>query len=392
VRGSVYREPGPRTWAFVVDVPAGGRRRQLRRRGFPTKAAAAAALAETIASSHAGNFVEPSRMPLGQWLDRWLSSLPAAGLRPSTVDGYHRTLARYVAGTALAALPLRSLTAADLDAHYNVLATTGRQRARAGAGPGLSLRTVRYVHAILHRALADAERQGLLARNPAAAARPPATAATRPPEASVWTPRELATFLEQTAQHRFGPLFHLAAMTGLRRGELCGLRWSDVDLHAGSLVVRRSVTTVAGRPVAGAPKTARGRRVVDLDPGTVAVLRDHRRRQLAERLRAGGDWVDHDLVFCEPTGEALDANRVSDAFRRAVRQSGLPRITFHGLRHTHATHLLAAGTNVRVVAERLGHHSAGFTLDRYGHVLAGQQSDAARAVAALVRGDSVTIL
>jgi integrase len=184
------------------------------------------------------------------------------------------------------------------------------------------------------------------------------------------------------------PLLRLAAMTGLRRGELCGVRWSDVDLDAGRLRVRQTITTFNHQPAAGDVKSARSRRVVDLDQATVASLRVWATEQKRHRLMVSAGWADTGLVFTMPDGRGWHPDVVTRAFdrlaRRAGRDLGLPRITLHGLRHSHATHLLAAGANVRMVSERLGHASTAFTLDVYGHVLDGQQADAAAAVARLV--------
>ena len=272
----------------------------------------------------------------------------------------------------IGSLPLQGLSALDLDQLYAALASV------------VSLSTVRAVHAVVSKALADAERKGFVSRNVARLASPPRTSATRAPEMTVWTPAELASFLELVEDHRYGPAMRVAAMTGLRRSELLGLRWADVDLDAAALTVRQSVQLVEGRIVVGDVKTARSRRRIDLDAGTVATLRAHRRAQSAERLMVGAGWRDHGLVFTAPDGSPLNPDTIGQWFARMVRRSELPRIRLHDLRHTHATHLLAADVNIKIVSERLGHSSTSFTLDTYGHVMPGQQASAAAAVAAVV--------
>ena len=166
--------------------------------------------------------------------------------------------------------------------------------------------------------------------------------------------------------------------------ELCGLRWQDVDLIVLRLTVRQAITTADHLPVAGETKTTRSRRAIDLDAVTASALRTHRNRQREERLLLGPGWRDSGLVFTMPDGSGWHPDVITRAFARLVERSGLPKIRLHDLRHTHATHLLAAGVNVRVVSERLGHASTAFTLDVYGHVLPGQQAEAAAAAAALV--------
>ena len=211
-----------------------------------------------------------------------------------------------------------------------------------------------------------------------------------------WTPEELRAFLDRIGRHRLHPVVRLAAMGGLRRGELCGLRWRDVDLANGTATVRQAVTMVSCHPAVGDVKTKRSRRVVDLDPGTVGDLRAWRKEQLREHMLVGPAWIETGFVFTTPLGAGLNPDSLSQSFDRLVvprrkmsdgeRGRLPPRIRFHDLRHSHASQLLAAGVNVKVVSERLGHASVAFTLDPYAHLMPGQQAQAAAAVAALVDG------
>jgi integrase len=369
-------------WYFVVDIaPPGAKRRQVFRRGFATKEDAQATLDDLLGNVRGGTYVEPSRATFGEYLRLWLDGLAAKGRRPTTIAGYRAKLIKYVFDDPIAAVPLQQVTAEQLDKLYAQLVT------RRDGRP-LSLRTVRHVHQIISTALAAAERQDRIAVNPARRASPPSATAARAPEAAVWSPEELRSFLDATKDHHHGALFRLAAMTGLRRGELCGLRWADVDLDAGRLVVRRTITTVDHEPVEGDVKTARSRRGVDLDEETVRVVRQHQTGQLEQRVLMGAGYTDRDLVFAAPDGAPWNPDSIGRAFARAVARTELPRIRLHDLRHSHATHLLAAGQNPKLVSDRLGHATVGFTLDTYGHVIPGQQADAAAAVARLVDGES----
>ncbi len=212
----------------------------------------------------------------------------------------------------------------------------------------------------------DAERLGLAPRNAAAAAKPPAA---QPVEHQTWDSDQLVQFFEHVTDDRFFAPYVLAATTGMRRGEVLGLRWSDVDIDANQLAVRQTVMTVSYQPVITTPKTKRSRRVVYLDDHTVDVLRSHRRRQVDERKAAGPAWSDeHDLVFRDDLGDVVNPDWFSREFARQVKASGLGRIRFHDLRHSYATLALKAGVHPKVVSERLGHATVGITLDRLSHV------------------------
>lgn len=379
------KDPKTGTWLFVVDLGRGadGKRRQVKRRGFTTKKAAQAALDQVRHANQTKTYVPPAKRTLGEYLETWLEGLPTSGLRPSTVDGYRRCLL-YVT-PALGGRRLDHVTAGDLDRLYSELLKSGL-RLREG---GLSPRSVRYVHTVVQKALGDAVRKGELARNVATMADPPSAKSTRAPEMSWWTPEQLRTFLGLTAAESLGPLFRVAAMTGMRRGEVCGLRWSDVDLEQSRIEVRQQLLTLRGELMfSERTKTDRGRRRIDLDPGTVAVLRKQERRQKEQRLLLGAGWNDSGLVFTNPDGTPLDPESVAKVFDRRVAKSGLPRIRFHDLRHTHVAHLIAAGEQPLLIARRLGHASSSFTMDRYGHLFEDAGSQAASAVAQMVDGSA----
>lgn len=388
--GSIKQDKVRGTWYFVVDLPTVDGRRQVRRRGFLTKKAAADELHELVGNVKAGTHVDRQNVSVQAYLEAWLDGLPAAGRRTSTVTGYRQTLTAYVFSSTLAAMPLQAVTGADLDRLYGQMATSGRRKPSKGADgttplSGLSLRTVRYTHSILGKAFGDAVKQRIIPRTPAAdATKVPPTKATRAPEKKVWTPEQLRTFLGGVGEHHHRHLFRVAAFTGMRRGELCGLRWGDLDLEGARLHVRQTVLSIDNKAVVDTVKSERSRRTIDLDLDTVAALRTHRAEQNAQRLLVGAGYDDNDLVFASPDGQPWAPDSVSGFFDRAVAATKLPRLTIHGLRHTHATHLLSAGVNPKVVSERLGHSSVAFTLDTYGHVMPGQQAEAAAAVAALV--------
>jgi integrase len=248
---------------------------------------------------------------------------------------------------------------------------------------GLSPASVRRVHATLHRALADGVRSGVLPRNAASFANLPRVPKS---EMRVWTGAQIRAFLEHVAGDRLEALWLTAFTTGMRRGELAGLRWSGVDLDAGVATVTETLIAVGYAVHRSEPKNGR-HRAVALDPATLAALRAHRARQAAERLRWGPAYRDSGRVFTREDGSELHPDRdVTDAFDRLVRSAGLPRIRFHDARHSHATAALAAGVPLKIVSDRLGHSSIAITANIYSHVSDGMAADAAARIAGAIFG------
>ena len=227
-------------------------------------------------------------------------------------------------------------------------------------------------------------RWGQLSRNPLDAADPPRAKGNGSGEMHTWTKDQLRGFLNAVADDRLWPLWYLVALTGMRRGEAIGLRWRDVDLEAGRLSVRRPLIPINREVVVSEPKTAKGRRVVALDPGTIEVLKGQAARQLDEQSQWDEGWVETGLVFTAENGAALDPESISRYFRQAVKKTMLPTIRLHDLRHTHATLALQAGIHPKVVSERLGDATVSITFDTYSHAVPAMQEEAAALIAGLV--------
>lgn len=383
MRGSIVKRG--KGYSVVVELdrdPDTGKRRQRWHSGYRTRRDAERALSELSSSVHTGSYVPKSRATVADLAAEWLDAIRPT-IRPSTHASYSRNLRLHVLPHIGGLLTTR-VDGGTLNAVYAALAADGKRAPSYGGGAGLSPRTVRYVHTIVHRMFRDAVRWGRLARNPSDAADPPKVSASSHPEMSVWSAVELRRFLDGVADDRLAAAYVALATTGMRRGEALGLRWQDVDLGAGRVAIRQTVINVGNTATIGAPKTAKGRRVVTLDAGTVTALREHRKRQAAERLAMAAGFADHGLVFCRPDGGLLHPERFSRQFCRLGRRLGLPAIRLHDLRHGWATMALAAGVHPKVVQERLGHASIGITLDTYSHVTAGLHSDAAEQVAGLI--------
>ncbi len=384
IRKRVHTTKDGRTttnWYVVVELPRSeeGKRRQKWHGGFATRREAEATRARLIHELNTGSYIEPHAVTLSKWVSDWWLPTTKTRVKPSTLDSYRRNL-------ELHALPhlgnrqLRYITPAMLNVLYSRLLASGN-KVRKG---GLSPKTVRYIHTILHKALADAVDAGMIGVNAAERAKPPRPRATAAREILFWEPEELRRFLRLIHGHRLEAAWRLSAMTGMRRGEVLGLRWADLDLDAARISVRRALVSVGYQIITSTPKNHLAR-VIDLDATTVQCLRRHRKQQDGDRAEWGNEYQDEDLVFCKENGTPVHPHTFSQAFQRLIAKSDLRRIRLHDLRHTHATIALKAGIQIKVISERLGHETPAFTLKQYAHVIPGMQAEAAAAVAALVR-------
>ncbi|MEX2375860.1 MAG: site-specific integrase [Dehalococcoidia bacterium] len=372
------------TWYVVVELPRdeNGKRRQKWHGGFGTRKEAEAARARLVHELNLGTYVEPNALTLSEWVrEHWFPTVKSR-VKPSTFDSYRRNLELHVLNR-LGGQQLRQLTPTMLNRLYADLLTGGHRKTDGG----LSAKTVRYIHTIIHKALADAVDADMVATNVAARSKPPRPRSTTPSEIGFWEPHELRAFLESVRGHRLEAAWRVAAMTGMRRGEVLGLRWRDIDLDAARIAVRQALVSVAYEVTVSTPKTHQAR-TIDLDPGTVDQLRAHRHRQEYERKEWGSDYHDRDLAFCKENGTLIHPHTLSQAFERLVARSDLPHIRLHDLRHTHATIALKAGVPVKVISERLGHETPAFTMKQYAHVIPGMQAEAAAEIAQLVTGSS----
>ncbi|MGH8908145.1 MAG: tyrosine-type recombinase/integrase [Egibacteraceae bacterium] len=362
------------SWTFVVDVaPPGAPRRRQKKGGFPTKRAALSGLNDVVSSLAEGGHVAASKVTVSEYLDEWLCSV-RSGLRPGSFDASSSHVNAYIK-PRIGAVRLQALSRRAVKAFYGELAMSGRMRGNGG----LSDKTIHNVHRTLSKALDAAVEDGLLTRNPARGTHK----LPESPEQETWTAEDLATFLTSVTDDRWYAMWRLAAFTGLRRGELAGLRWRDVDLDAGRLFVVQQRAKGGGTVNTGRLKGKRGRSVT-LDPKTVETLRQHRTAQLEAKEFLGQAYQDEGLVFCHENGKPLHPDSVTKRFARLVRDADMPVITFHGLRHTHATVLLRALVHPKVVQERLGHSSIQVTLDVYSHAVPALQGDAAIRFAEIV--------
>jgi integrase len=357
-------------------------RRRAIKAGFVSRREAQAAMAKVMVSVEEKTYVAPSRLTVREYLTKeWLPAIEAT-VRPTTYRSYVQHVSFHIV-PHIGSLRLEKVTGATLNALYAKLASEGKLDGKRGLAP----RTVHHVHVCLHRAFKDAVRWGRLFRNPVDAADPPRVAGPGSREMKTWSAQQVRAFLEATKDDRLYPLWRLFCLTGMRRGEVLGVRWEDIDLEARRLSVRRSLIPLGEEVIVSEPKTARGRRSIALDAETVEVLKAQAARQLAEQQESGDSWIDSGFLCTKENGQPYHPEVVSRRFRQAVRKAMLPMIRPHDLRHTHATLALQAGIHPKVVSERLGHANVSITLDTYSHAIPALQEEAAARIAELVGGE-----
>jgi integrase len=354
-------------------------RRRAIKGGFATRKECLAAMNKILVAVEEDTYSAPTKVSVKEYLTKeWLPAIKST-IRPTTYGAYKQHVECHIV-PHIGTVKLQKLSGSQVNALYAKLAVSGRMNGKQGLSP----MTVHHVHACLHKACSDAVRWGRITRNPLDAADPPRTKGDGAKEMQTLTREQLKAFLAAVESDRLSPLWHTIAMTGMRRGEALGLRWQDVDLENARLAVRRALIPAGGEIVVSEPKTAKGRRVIALDPSTVEVLKAQAARQLDEKDEWDEAGVETGLVFTAENGAALDPETISRLFRRAVKKSMLPQIRLHDLRHTHATLALQAGIHPKVVSERLGHATVSITLDTYSHAIPAMQEEAAALIADLV--------
>lgn len=374
------RKRGKNSWAIAIYVGRDDRGRPKYKwhtvRGG--KRQAEDECARLLNQLTTGEYVEPTRTTVGDYLERWLNDYARTNVAGKTFERYAEIIQKHLI-PALGHHRLAKVQPLHIQAYYSLALQSGRKDGKGG----LSAQTVLHHHRILKDALKQAVRWRLLARNPADAVEPP-----RPTDREMQVLDETQTALLLKHAQKKGlyiPIL-LAVTTGLRRGEILAARWGDLDLEAGTLAVCQSLEhTKAGGLVFKQPKTRRSRRVVALPTFVTEALRRHRAAQARLRLQAGSAYADHDLICPRWDGNPRTPGAVTRSFTKLIAELSVPRVRFHDLRHSHATQLLRQEVHPKIVSERLGHSTVGITLDTYSHVIPGMQEEAAKRIDTALR-------
>jgi integrase len=370
------KKRGDRYYAVIYegrDPVTGKERRSWHPAG--TDRAEAERLAADLAATEANRLDAVRSLTFGAYLaSQWLPA-KKLHLAASTHRGYERNVARHIL-PALGRVSIRRLRYQQIEALYDTLL-------HLAEGKGLSPKTVHEIHLIIKGALADALRRGLVTRNVAVIARAPKQRALQRIEGVSLTEDELRALMRTAVGHRLFPLYWLTAMTGMRRNEVLGLKWPDIDFTKKRLHLNRGLVAVGYEVHQTRGKTRNARRTIALDDTTLMILGGWQAFQAAEFTAVG--ITNEGWVFTDGDGQPVHPHAVYEAFRRIVHNAGVPAIRFHDLRHTHGSLLIKDGIHVKVVSERLGHANIAFTMQTYQHVLPGMQTDAARSTERLAK-------
>lgn len=375
------RERSPGRWAIVLDVgeadPKTGKKKRKWHSFAGTKREAQAECARLITALKSGDYVEPSKQTLGEFLDEWLAFIKPT-VAPKTHERYAEICQKSIA-PLIGEVVLSKLKTDRIDNAFSKALTEGRRDGQGGLAP----RTVHHMRRVLIKALGQAVTWERLSRNPATATTPPKVERQK---MLAYDAAQMATLLEAFRPTRMFVPVLLAVMCGLRRGEIIALRWKNVELGDNRRLL--SVVESAEQTKDGIrykePKSGRARTVA-LSSTVVAELKAHRARQAEEQLRLGLRPDGESFVVAQIDGSPLQPRSLTHEWVRLIEKTELPRIRFHDLRHTHASQMLAAGVHPKVASERLGHSSIGITLDLYSHVMPGMQADAAEQVDAALQ-------
>ena len=433
MKGTVYQRG--KTWTYRFRSPerdpSTGDYPWISKGGFVTKKEAWTACREAMREADRGRVVRPSTRTVAQFLAEWFTAIEPS-IDATTWQNWKDYAQAYVI-PRIGGQRLQNLDEPQLLKLYGKLLAEGRvkrdrnsemyaywsdrvakgenptarevsdacqttihaaraavRRYRSGVIPkqmtgGLAPKTVRNIHAMIHRALVDAVAWRYIAYNPASNIKPPKRPRKR---RMVWRPDQIQAFLMSVQRDRFAALFLLELTTGIRRGQICGLKWSAVDLDAGEITVHDSRVVVAGhaRDKAGG-KTENADQTISIDRATVAALRRWRERQDGEREFFGADYHPGDYVFTFEDGRPPHPDTIRQRFDRLAAAAGLSRITFHDLRHSYATGALKAGVSPKILSERIGHADVGFFLQTYAHVITNDDREAAEQAASFLIGD-----
>jgi integrase len=362
VKGSIKKNNKTGKWDFVIDIgndSITGKRKQKRRRGFASKKAAETALIQLKNESLQGTYIEPTQQKYCDYFNEWLSG-KAHNISSQTLQNYKSYFSKHI-NSVFGQVPLSKINPLLVQKFI----TTLREKK-------LSDSTIKRIFSVVNTSLNNAVKMELIAKNPASVIEKPAV---KVKEMKIWDIEEVTNFLQKSKNSPYYIAFLLAITTGMRQGEILGLRWKDVDLDGGVLYVKQTLSHDGKTFKAGA-KSKAGNRTIGIDDYTISALKQHRKIIAQNQLKYGISFQKNDLVICTPKGTPVNPRNLLRAFYNLMDNNHIPKIRFHDLRHTHSSLMLKQGENIKLISERLGHSNVRITLDTYSHVMPNMQKEA----------------
>jgi integrase len=377
MRGTIKKEGN--SWFVLFDLgkdPITKKRKQKKKRGFKTKKEAEKYLSEQLNAVEKGTYFEPSEMTFSEYLDYWLKTYAKPNTSQRTFENYYYMINQHIK-SSLGNIQISKLQPAHIQEYYAQKLENGKKY-----GGGLSAQSVKHHHRLIFKTLKDAVKWQLLIRNIAEAVTPPKTTKV---EMKTWDNEQVKSFLMESRASPYYPIYLTAIYTGMRRGEVLGLRWQDLDFENNIIYVRQTLQEVKKIGLTfKEPKSGKSRSIT-ITSNISNKLKKVYKQQLENKLFFGSHYNDYDLVFAQKNGKPIQPTEMARNYRNVVDKSGLPYIRFHDLRHTHATLMLKQGVHPKVVSERLGHSTIGITMDTYTHVLPNMQKEAAHQFEQLIK-------
>lgn len=354
-------------YQFYTGEIINGVRKKITKRGFLKEKDAKRAMIAAQADYLKGEYVEPSKKSCGEYFQEWLAT--RRNLSEETIDLYDSYFRTHINPT-IGHIPLSKITAHDIEVFLNTLYEKG-----------LAASTVKRIFSAVNASLNAAERKGIVTKNVADKVEKPQVKKRR--ELVVWEPAFVSEFLKSTREaSRYWIAAYLAIMTGMRQGEILGLRWSDIDFEKRNITIQQTVTRK--RKIKPGAKNKSSVRSIAISPETAEALREHRKLIDQERGKYKQNYRENDLVVCTRFGGPATQRVIQKMWNSLLKKTGAPKITFHDLRHTHASLLIKQGVHIKVISERLGHASVSITMDTYGHLMQNMQEDAATGLDAII--------
>ncbi len=381
---SVYKRN--KTWtAHAKWTDREGKTQQKTKGGFPTKKAAEKEERAILSRVDSGRQLGGSSPTLAEYLlEMWLPKHRLlTKLKASTYETYKMQILVYV-NPSIGHLRIDEIRTQHLENFYIEMQSSGRKKTLKDGTNALSSKTVRNLASVIHKALKDAVRLNQIAFNPSDSALKPKLS---PPDIDFMTPENLMKYVASIQGHRYGPVLQLVALTGMRRGELLGLSWKDVDFKAGTINIHRARIRAGNQTIFDTPKSKKSKRTIEIDLDTMQKLQAWKIAQNIERLSLGGKWSDtENLIVTDPIGSAPSFSAFDRMFKQTLRDAGLIEMKFHSLRHSYVIAALRSGGALKSVSERVGHGDSSITQRVYNHVIEGDDRALADSTALFILG------